>query len=242
MKSKRLLILLLGIALLVACTQAPVEVTRVVEVEKEVEVTRLVDVEVTREVNVVEEVEVTREIQIEVTQEVEVEVTRLVEVEVEVTAVPTHTPTPAPTNTRAPNTANNPAPTNPPPAAVQENLLAAMIRVRADLQRYGGLIDGALRSGAIDCQDVVDTYDRVDFAPTFNVASESQLVQNAYGVYLAAIEIFTAGAWDMTNNCREYLANPQPGEIGSQQWGLARQQVNTAIDTIHPAIQSLGGE
>ncbi|NJN55061.1 MAG: hypothetical protein HC804_10065 [Anaerolineae bacterium] len=46
----------------------------------------------------------------------------------------------------------------------------------------------------------------------------------------------------MTDNCRAFLANPQPGTIGSQQWGLARQQVNMAVDAIQPAIQSLGGE
>jgi len=242
MKFKCLVLVLLSMWLFAACSQEPVEVTRVVEVEKPVEVTRVVEAEVTRVVNVTEEVEVTREVEVEVevTREVEVEVTRLVEVEV--TAVPTETPTPAPTNTPAPSTASNPQPTSTPSVSVQQALLQAMIDARTDMLAYGGMIDGALRSGGIDCQAVVDTYDRVDFAPTFDASGADPVVQNAYSVYLAAIDIFTTGAWDMTNNCREFLANPHPGTIGSQQWGLARQQVNVAVDTIQPAIQSLGGE
>jgi len=216
------IVMILGALFLAACAPEPVEVTRVVEVEKSVEVTRTVEIEV----------EVTREI----------EVTRLVEVEVEVTAVPTETPTPAPTNTPAPSQ-SNPPPTEAPSASVEEELLQAMTAARNNMQSYGGLIDAALRTGVISCQDVVDTYDRVAFAPTFDVSTASGEAQYAYGAYRASIDTFTNGARDMTENCREFLDNPQSGGgIGRQQWGLARQEVNTAVDTIHPGIQSLGGE
>ena len=239
MKHTIYIVMILGAMFLVACTPEPVEVTRVVEVEKPVEVTR--EVEITRIVEVENPVEVTREVKIEVEVTREIEVTRLVEVEV--TAVPTETPTPLPTNTPAPASPSSLPPTEAPSASVEEELLQAMTAARNDMSSYGGLIDAALRTGVISCQDVVDTYDRVAFAPTFDVSAASDEAQYAYGVYRASIDVFTNGARDMTENCREFLANPQSGGgIGRQQWGLARQEVNTAVDTIHPGIQALGGE
>ncbi len=241
MKYTMVIAVFLGALFFVACTPEPVAVTRIVEVEKPVEVTR--EVEITRVVEVEKSVEVTREVETEVEVTREIEVTRLVEVEVEVTAVPTETPPPPPTNTPAPASQSSPPPTEAPSASVEEELLQAMTAARNNMQSYGGLIDAALRTGVISCQDVVDTYDRVAFAPTFDVAAASGEAQYAYGAYRAAIDVFSNGARDMTENCREFLANPQSGGgIGRQQWGLARQEVNTAVDTIHPGIQSLGGE
>ncbi|NJN55062.1 MAG: hypothetical protein HC804_10070 [Anaerolineae bacterium] len=194
MKLRLLLFIVLGIWFLTACAQELVEVTRVVEVEKEVEVTRQVEIEVTREVEVMQDVEVTREIEVTREVEVEIEVTRLVEVEVEVTAVPSDTPTPVPTNTPVPTSVNaNPAPTSTPAVNTQQLLLTAMTSARNDMLRYGGLIDGALRSGGIDCRDVVDTHDRVASAPTFDTNAQNDLVKNAYGAYRAAIDILRPG-------------------------------------------------
>ena len=229
--------------LLVACSAEVVEVTR--EVEKEVEVTRIVELiqEVEREVEVTRIVEITQEV--EVTREFQV--TRVVEVEV--TAVPTPTPVstatpvPTPTNTPLPPSADTNASAQPTSAGSEEALLNAMIGTRTGMQNFGGMIDAALRSGFISCEDVVNTYDNVVFSPTFDLTNASPAAQNAYGGYRAAIEIFRAGAFDMADNCRTAVANPGTGTtIGHQQWGLARQQVNAAVDTIHPAIQSLGGE
>jgi hypothetical protein len=56
------------------------------------------------------------------------------------------------------------------------------------------------------------------------------------------VETFADGAFDMTQNCRDFLANPSGGGIGFQQWGAARQNVDNAIDLLQPAIQALGGE
>ncbi|WP_420630242.1 hypothetical protein [Candidatus Leptofilum sp.] len=234
----KLSILLLGLLFVVACASDPVEVTRVVE--NDVEVTRFV--EVTREVE--KEIEVTREIEVPVEITSEVEVTRIVEVEVEVTAVPTQTPTALPTNTPAPTT-SSPNTSAPPPAAepnLEETLLNTMVQTRTNMQNFGGMIDTALNSGGISCQAVVETYDNVVLAPTFDVSGASPVVQNAYASYRAAIDVFGNGTRDMAENCRTAITNNSGTSIGFQQWGLARQEVNSAVDIIHPAIQSLGGE
>lgn len=230
-------ILFLGLLFVVACSAEPVEVTRVIE--NDVEVTRLI--EVTREVE--QEVEVTREVEVPVEITLEVEVTRIVEVEVEVTAIPTETPTPLPTNTPLPPSTNqdNSAPATE-EASIEETLLATMIQARTNMQNLGGMIDAALRSGGISCQAIVDTYDSVVLAPTFDVTNENPVVQNAYAGYRAAIDVFGNGVRDMAENCRTAIAENSGTTIGFQQWGLARQEVNSAVDTIHPAIQSLGGE
>lgn len=226
--------------LLVACGAEPVEVTREVTIEKEVEVTRIVEVEVVNEVEVIEEVEVTRIVEVQT----EVEVTRIVEVEVEVTAVPTETPLPTPTNTPAPRAANpEPSPTEAPVADLQEQLLASMLQTRINIDAYGGMIDFALRRGSIDCQQIVNTYDAILNAPTYDVTNANDLVKNAYPAYRSAITVFTNASRDMSENCRNFLANPeQSGGIDALQWGMARLEVGTAVSIIQPAILSLGGE
>ncbi|GJM42995.1 MAG: hypothetical protein DHS20C20_32770 [Ardenticatenaceae bacterium] len=236
----KLPILILSLLLFVACASEPVEVTRVVE--NDVEVTKIVEVtrEVDREVEVTREVEVPVEVTTEV--EIEVEVTRIVEVEV--TAVPTQTPTPLPTNTPAP-TASSQESAAPPPAAepnLEETLLNTMLQTRTNMQNFGGMIDTALNSGGISCVAVVETYDNIVLAPTLDVSGASPTAQGAYASYRAAIDVFGNGARDMAENCRTAITNNSGTSIGFQQWGLARQQVNDAIDIIHPAIQSLGGE
>ncbi len=238
MKYTMKIVVILVLLFLVACSPEAVEVTREVPVEKEVEVTRLV--EVTKEVEVVEtvEVEVTRLVEVEV--ETEVEVTRIIEVEVQVTAVPTETPLPPPTNTPAPQAAQA---TAAPAISLQDELLASMLQTRINIDAYGGMIDYALREGAISCEDIVNTYDAILFAPTYDVNNANDLVKNAYPAYRAAIDVFTTGAFDMTENCRNFLADPgSAGGIASQQWALARQEVGSAVQVIQPAILSLGGE
>ena len=62
------------------------------------------------------------------------------------------------------------------------------------------------------------------------------------GVILGAFLLAACAAEPMEVTRVVEVEKPVGGNIGFQQWGLARQQVNTAIDIIHPAIQSLGGE
>lgn len=221
-------------------------VTAQTPVVEQVEATVMVEVPVTVEVmvteEVIQEVEVTREVIVEV----EVEVTRVVEQVVTATPEPTEPPTAtattAPTNTPAPQVANpNPQPTAPPVASVEEQVIAAMRLTRDRMLSFGGMIDAALGQGIINCQEVVDVYDAVANAPTFNVAGTSQLIQYGYGAYREAVQIFSTGAWDMTQNCRDFLANPGGGGIPFQQWGAARQNVNNATDVLSPALQAVEG-
>lgn len=160
------------------------------------------------------------------------------------TPFPSMTPTAAPTDTPVPtNTATRQAAAQPTATRADASaaLLAAMKDSRADIESFGGLIDTALREGFVDCLVVVNTYDAVAGAPTFDVSGSSSLIQGAYGSYRAAIDIFTTGARDMTQNCRDFLADPSGGTIPFQQWGLARQKVNDALNVLIPAIDSLEG-
>jgi hypothetical protein len=197
-----------------------VPVTRVVQVTNQIEVTRLV--EVTREV------EVTRLL----------EVTRLVEMTVErvVTATPEPTPTPLPP-TEVPPT---PIPVPTVPSVPVAALLDSMQTAREDMRNFAGLIDVALREGYISCQQVVDLYAKIVNAPTYDVSAGSPVVQNAYGAYRAAIDIFATGARDMNQNCSDFLASGGSGTgIPFQQWGMARDQVDEALKILDPAIESL---
>lgn len=98
----------------------------------------------------------------------------------------------------------------------------------------------AVRTGTISAQAVVDLYDLTVAAPTYDVSGSSDRVQNAYHNYRTAVEVFAAGARDMTQNCRDYLAGGSGG-IPFQQWGVARQRVNDALEVLNPAIENLQG-
>jgi len=212
-------------------TQTPVVET----IEETVVVEMPVTVEVLVTQEVIQELEVTREVM------VEVEVTRIVEQIVTATPAPTEpptaTPTTAPTYTPASQVA--PQPTAPPVASVAEQLLTAMQTARDQMLSFGGMIDQAIGQGFIDCQEVVNVYDAIAAAPTFNVAGTSQTTQFGYGAYRQAIDVFANGTWDMTQNCRDFLVNPSGGSIPFQQWGAARQAVNNATDILSPAISSM---
>lgn len=216
-------------------------------VERTVVETAPVTVEVVTEVEITREVEVTREIrvtrQVKITQIIErvITATPMPMPEVTDTPVPADTPEPTPTSTLEPTNTPRPwtAPPTAPPPDITATLLQTLRDTRDKLQRFGGLIDSALRSGSISCQDVVDLYDGIAGAPTYDVRESGAIVQNAYNNYRSSVQIFTTGARDMTQNCRDFLADPSGGSIPFQQWGLARQEVNKALDVLHPAIQSL---
>ncbi len=182
------------------------------------------------------------------TVEVPVEVTRVVQEIVTAThsptspptAIPTATDTPQPTATPRPK--NTPVPQNTPqPPAPAVDLLQLLVSTRQKLQGFGGMIDSALRDGVISCREVVDSYDALVKSPTYETGSWSTTEKNAYNAYRNSIDVFANGARDMNQNCADFLASPNPGTIPFQQWGLARQRVNEALDILHPAIQALGG-
>lgn len=228
------LIAFLIVGFLVGCSGEPeivveqIEITRVVT--EEVPVTVIVE-------NTVE-VDVTRLVEIEKEVEIEIEVTRLVERVVTATPSPTREPTatPVPSPTLTPS----PQPTAPPSPDITAALLESMNSLRRNLEVFGGLIDVALNTGTIKAQEVVDLYDLTVAAPTYDVTWSSDSVQNAYNSYRTAVDIFAAGARDMAQNCRDFLAGGG-GTIPFQQWGVARQRVNDALDVLIPAIEILEG-
>ena len=99
--------------------------------------------------------------------------------------------------------------------------------------------DIAAETRVIPCQQTVDLYDAIVNASTFSVPENDEVAQYAYNCYRQAIDIFAGGARDMTENCRAWLADPQPGIVPFQQWGLARQKVNDALSVLIPAIERL---
>jgi len=151
------------------------------------------------------------------------------------TLTPTQTPTGTPTPTLTPTS----TPTVVPTPNVTAALLQAMRNTRRQIEEYGGLIDIAMETRLIPCQQTVDLYDAIVNAPTFNVPANDEVTQYVYNCYRQAIGIFSGGARDMTENCRAWLADPQPGIIPFQQWGLARQKVNDALSILIPVVERL---
>jgi len=111
-----------------------------------------------------------------------------------------------------------------------------MVNTRTAFEHFGGMIDVALGRGYVSCQEVVDRFDQLAASPTYDVTGQDSNVQAAYNQYRQAVATFTQGARDMAQNCRDFLANPRPGSIPFQQWGVARQRVNDAIGILNAAI------
>ena len=107
------------------------------------------------------------------------------------------------------------------------------------MEQFGGLIDVALGAGTITCQDVVDQYDAIVALPTLNVTGGSDTVVAAHDQYRQAVGMFTNGARDMAQNCRDFLAGEEPGTIPFQQWGVARVRVNEAVAVLNTAARML---
>jgi len=161
------------------------------------------------------------------------------------TSTPEPTPTSTPTPTQTPTETPTPTltPTLTPTAVPTPNIIAALLQAmrntRRQIEEYGGLIDIATETRLIPCQQTVDLYDAIVNAPVFSVPAKDEVTQYAYNCYRQAIDIFAGGARDMTENCRAWLADPQPGVIPFQQWGLARQKVNDALSILIPAVERL---
>jgi hypothetical protein len=198
------------------------EVTRVVETQ--VEVTRVVEViqEVTRVVEV--PVEVTRVVQekVPVTVEVTVEVTRIVGDNVK------ESPTPEPTDTPPPPTESAATPTLRPftPTAQPSGPSDADAAKQMDglLRSMGGMIDTALRSGALNCTEWVASWDAFMALPA--AGAQTQFAR-------AALLAFG----EMTDNCRNTVVSGEGNTIPFQQWGNIRQAINDALETIRPLVE-----
>ena len=145
----------------------------------------------------------------------------------------TFTPTATFTNTFVPVT---PAPiaTFTSPAS---DFLTTVSTVKRQMEGFGGLIDSALRQGAINCEDVVNQYLTIASAPQFDPGG----LAGPYQTYRAAVDLFSANSHDIYQNCADFLADPSSGSIPFQQWGAARQSVNEAVDLLRQAIVATGG-
>ncbi len=199
------------------------EVTRVVE--KQVEVTRVVEVtkEVTRVVEV--PIEVTRIVQekVPVTVEITVEVTRVVGDNVKKSLTPelTDTPPPPPTEPAATPSLRPFTPTAQP--SVSSNADAAK-QMDGLLRSMGGMIDTALRSGALNCIEWVASWDAFMALPA--VGAQTQFAR-------AALVAFG----EMTDNCRNTVLSGEGNTIPFQQWGNIRQAINDALEAIRPLVE-----
>ncbi len=171
------------------------------------------------------------------------------------TPYPTHTIPPSPTATSTTAPTDPPTPTNtpyptatpetgapaaeepvPPSSDQRSTLYETMVDTRTQIEHFGGMIDTALGTGMVSCQEVVDRFDRLAASPTYDVSSSAGEIQSAYAQYRQAVSIFIEGAKDMTHNCREFLSDPKSGTIPFQQWGLARQRINEALGILNGAI------
>ena len=130
-----------------------------------------------------------------------------------------------------------PAPPPPPATNVNDDLLASMKSVRRDITNMGGMIDNAVNTGYVNCQNVIDTYVRVRDAPSYS--NLSGVAVSAHTDYRSAINTFTNGARDMYQNCVDFIASGGGGSIPFQQWGRARQSVDQALAVLNPAIERL---
>ena len=117
-----------------------------------------------------------------------------------------------------------------------------MTAVRQMMFNYGGQIDAALRGDGVYCDQIVGIYDTISAAPDRDVSAWTADEQNAYAIYRASMSTFLEGTWDMTNSCHDFLSGASDRDIPFQQWGLARQTVNEAVDIMHQAFVKLGVE
>jgi hypothetical protein len=171
------------------------------------------------------------------------------------TSVPSDTPTPEPTDTPAPTDTPKPTDTLAPTATFTNtfvpvtlaptatftspapDFLTIVTTVKRQVEGFGGMIDGALGQGFINCEDVVNQYLTIAGAPQFDPGG----LAGPYQTYRAAVDLFAAKSHDIYQNCADFLANPSGGSIPFQQWGAARQSVNEAVDLLRQAIVAAGG-
>ncbi len=171
------------------------------------------------------------------------------------TPAPSDTPTPEPTDTPAPTDTSEPTNTSTPvPTATNTfvpvtlaptatftspapDFLAIVTTVKRQVEGFGGMIDGALGQGFINCEDVVNQYLTIAGAPQFDPGG----LAGPYQTYRAAVDLFSARSHDIYQNCADFLADPSGGSIPFQQWGAARQSVNEAVDLLRQAIVAAGG-
>jgi hypothetical protein len=105
---------------------------------------------------------------------------------------------------------------------------------------FGGVLDST--DGGISARDVIERYEAVVNAPTYDVSGSDPVTQRAYEYYREAVDLFADGARDMVERARGFLAGDDPNKgnaITWQQYGPARQRTNEAAELVNHAIRWL---
>lgn len=168
------------------------------------------------------------------------------------TDVPTTTYTPEPsataTATFAPTRAES---TNVVASAVplvdlKTQLLSEIDKTRVEVEEYSWIISVKVGSVTnvnrnIDCLATVNKYDAIVDVLVLDVSSSEPVIQNAYNLYLTAVNQFKEIAAPWTDGCRAALANGQAyKEIGDKDAAETRMAIETgATNLLRQAFSSL---
>jgi len=115
-----------------------------------------------------------------------------------------------------------------------------MRTTRKQMEEYGGWMD---RHETISAQAIIDLYDAVAAAPTFDVSRSNEVVQWAYDCYRQSVSTFLDGVGDLNRGAHLFLdSGRETDRIPFQQWGVARQTINNALAMLIPAIDRLEEE
>ncbi|MCC7358918.1 MAG: hypothetical protein IT317_05545 [Anaerolineales bacterium] len=158
----------------------------------------------------------------------------------EPSATPTNTvePTATPTNTRPPVTLAPPTATVP-PTQPGPDFVTSVIGVREQVKNIGWQIDLAVRSGFIDCQQVIDSYEYVFDRRELAVGPDLAV---AGATYQSATNLFHSQVKDLYAVCYTNKVLPQFSQlIGPQQWATARASINDIVPLLDQAIREAGG-
>ncbi len=162
------------------------------------------------------------------------------------TPEPTETPTPtatsAPTATPSPKPTVIPATKVPPTPAGKSvaEIVEIMRAARQQVEALRNMINVAMGSGYINCQDWVNTIVSIDATSHIDVSGHTEHVRGAYDVYRQGIALLIDGAAPMTENCTKFIMGQETkGDIGFQQWGTAWARAGDALPYIDSAIAAL---
>jgi hypothetical protein len=111
--------------------------------------------------------------------------------------------------------------------------------VRAQVDNFGWQIDLAVRSGLLDCTEVVNAYEYVAARSTLNVSGN---LAGPYQLYTNGVSVFLSNAEGLYLNCKNFLNGQDDGSgVPHSQWANARTKVNESHELLSQAIAAAGG-
>ena len=150
------------------------------------------------------------------------------------TPKPTNTPTdtPTPTFTATPRVTNTPRATSTPTKPPVPPLLDLVTKTRVSVDNIGGALDRLYHgSGAESCGPLLADYYAVVGAPVLDVSGQPGNVQNAYGLYRAAIAIIV----DKISKIRD-VCEGGGGSMSPLDFDVSRMAINDASGMLGTAI------